>query len=66
MHFDTSPAGMTIDERRREIAAILARGILRLRKRRQFTPDATFRELSESVPQGLELSGETRLSVTTG
>ncbi len=53
MHIDTPPVRMTADERRREIAAILARGILRLRKRRPFTPPATSQELPESVPRAL-------------
>ena len=53
------------DERRREVAAILARGVLRWRGQAGTegiapTPDGN------SPDSGLELSGETRLSVSDG
>lgn len=49
-----------------ELAVILARGIIRLRRSRLRTSAATSPELSESAPQGLELPPATRLSVTRG
>jgi len=55
------PARLTPDERRREIASILAAGILRLRRR---TPRPEVPELApESRPEGLDVLAETRLSV---
>ena len=52
-------------ERRREVVAILARGVLRWREQARTggmapTPDGN------SPENGLELSGETRLSVSHG
>lgn len=52
-------------DRRREVAALLAKGVARWRKREKA---AGFMPVSESPPEpenGLELSGETRLSVPT-
>ena len=54
-NFD-DPAAMTPDQRRREIAAILARGVLRLRSCRQTgqvsgKPSACCQESSEFSPE---------------
>ena len=61
---------LTDDRRRREIARILAAGILRLRSRAALTTAATASATPEkpadSSSNGLEVSGETRLSVHTG
>jgi len=56
----------TPDERLREIAAVLARGILRLREAGGFLAICDPENSSNSGPDRLELSGKTRLSVTSG
>jgi hypothetical protein len=50
------------DDRLQELAAILAKGILRLRQRTAVTPENP----TEFSAPGLEVSGETVLSVQTG
>ncbi len=62
----TEEHSMSPDDRRREVAAILARGVLRLRRIariRRNVPVPESRDLSE---KGLELPGETRLSASDG
>ena len=62
----TEAPSMPADESRREVAAILTRGVLRLRRVAQIgvRPDTP---RSQNLPQnGLELSNETRLSVSDG
>ncbi len=60
----TEAPSMPPDERRREIAAILARGILRLRRIARIGGNMHAPE-SLNVPEnGLELPGKTRLSVS--
>ena len=58
------------DERRREIAALLARGILRLGKSRPPMSDASESGLSEEAlktdQNGLELPATSRTPVTPG
>ena len=57
---------LTLDERRRRIAAILAKGVIRWRRQAKA---AGITDAQESSPGGetrLELSGETRLSVSDG
>jgi hypothetical protein len=55
------------DQRRREVAAILADGILRLRQLRFRCGDPVASETSpESSARPLAISGETVLSVHTG
>jgi hypothetical protein len=66
MRFHILPADMTADERRHEVAAILARGVLRLQKRRLSASDSNSQEPSESGRNSLELPPPSRLSVTTG
>jgi hypothetical protein len=60
------PSRLTAEERRSELARILARGLLRLCRgvRRSPAPDSNPKELSESPANCLEDSPETRLSVT--
>lgn len=58
------PNLMTAEERDREVASLFALAFLRLRSQPSPTPDSQNPEISP--PRGLELSGETRLSVTTG
>ena len=63
------PSELTADQRRRELAGILAAGVLRLRKRRLLAgePAQMPRETSpESAAERLEVSGETVLSVQSG
>jgi hypothetical protein len=48
------PAQLTAEERFTEVAAILARSVLRLRKRRLLGPDPTAQEPTESGRKGLE------------
>ena len=59
------PEELTIEERDREIAAIFAQGILRLRKRR-WPVALGSQQLQKSASQGLEFPHDSRLSVTTG
>ena len=64
------PSALTPDQRRREIAALLARGILRLGNPRQLAPESTESRLTEealeSVQNGLELSAMSRPPVARG
>ena len=61
---DTTP--LSPEERLREVAAMLATGVLRLRQRAALPADKNL-EISEKMqPEGLELSGKTRLSVRVG
>jgi hypothetical protein len=56
------PARPSPDDRRREVATILATAILRLRGRAALPTKVP----SDSSPTGLEVSPETRLSVHHG
>ena len=66
MHSIHSPADLTPEQRLHEIAAILARGVLRLQKRRILSPAEPLSEISKSPATGLELPRESRLSGSTG
>jgi hypothetical protein len=55
-------ADMSCEQRLSEIAAILARGVLRLCKARELGR----KNLSESAPDPLDAPAKPRLSVTTG
>jgi len=71
MRHINDPGQMTTDQRFHEIAAILARGFLRWKKRvKSATDSGKLAEIRqnppESGPDGLEVSGETRLSVRAG
>ncbi len=64
MSAKTSAVDLPPAERRREVAAILARGVLRLRRIARF---GGIMHAEESLPErenGLELSGEMRLSLS--
>jgi hypothetical protein len=61
------PSSLTPDERRSEVASILAAGILRLRARAAIPGDDPPAEISpESVTARLEVPAETVLSVIHG
>lgn len=60
----THPADMTPDDRVRELAAILATGVLRLP--RPAPPTASSKDLVESTATGLEVPSKTVLSVARG
>ena len=64
-----APSELSPEQRRREVAGILAAGVLRLRKLRLLAgePAQTPRETSAESDAGrLEVSGETVLSVESG
>jgi len=54
------------DERLREVASILAAGVLRLRQRAALPTDNARKKLAELPAAGLEVPDETVLSVHTG
>jgi len=62
------PYLMTPEERDREVASLFALAFLRMRARPALgeSPKSGSPESQNSSPNGLELSGKTRLSVTTG
>jgi len=62
------PADMTPEQRRHELARILAQGVLRLRQRRRLIGQAAAPPTTtpESSAGRLEVLGETVLSVHTG
>jgi hypothetical protein len=69
MRPDLDPAQMTPDERRREVAAILAFGLCRLRDRHalEARPEQTILESpSEAAKTPLEAAPENPLSVNVG
>ena len=53
-------------ERRRQVASILARGVIRLRRRVNLTTISDAQKSSPAAENRLELSRETRLSVSDG
>jgi hypothetical protein len=62
----TEPQLKSPVERRREVAAILARGVLRLRRINQTQGFTRAPESSPGRRNCLELPGETRISVSDG
>ena len=60
--YDNNPDLPTPEQRRREIASILAAGILRLRARAALAPATGSEKTEISAPNCLEVSNETRLS----
>lgn len=70
LHSPDDPADLTSDQRRREIAAILARGILRLHQTRQLAPESAASEPADHSPEApqkdLEVSDTSRPHVTGG
>jgi hypothetical protein len=67
LHSSDDPADLTPEERRREIAVILARGVLRLLRTRHLAtqPEPTA-EAPEPLDKDLEMSETSRVHVTTG
>ena len=55
-----NPATITPSQRRREVAIILARGVLRLRQCRENTPDSRPSRIAET-PEESSQSGQDRL-----
>jgi hypothetical protein len=66
MRPDFDPALMTPDERRREVAAILAAGLRRLRDRSALASVPASENLSETAEKPLEAVPENPLSVHVG
>jgi hypothetical protein len=60
------PTRLSPDERFREVAAILASGVRRLRDRAALAAEVDQKNLPKSSPDGLEVPAETRLSVRVG
>ena len=70
MHLSDDPADLTPEQRRREIAAILARDVLRLHGMHQLAPEMAApgppEHSPESAQNGLEVSATSRPHVTCG
>jgi hypothetical protein len=62
----TDLARLSPDERLREVAAILATGVLRLRRRAALPAENAQKNPVELSPDGLEVPVEPRLSVRVG
>ena len=60
------PTHLSSDERLREVATILAAGVLRLRQSSALSTENDDKNLAESSADGLEVPAETRLSVRVG
>jgi len=58
-----NPESMTVDERRQEVASILARGLLRCLRAAKSTESPPPETSSEVCRKGLDVPPETRLSV---
>jgi hypothetical protein len=61
---DASFSELTADERLRQLATILARGVRRYQLRLRRSESHPEKEAPESSPAGLEVPGELRLSVS--
>jgi len=66
MRYIDDPACMTSDERLRELASILADGVLRLHARTALPTDPNCNNLQKSSPPRLEVPAEIGLSVQLG
>jgi hypothetical protein len=66
MRPDLDPSLLTLDERRREVAAILAAGLRRLRDRAALTSSSPPENPSETGENSLEAVPENPLSVHVG
>jgi hypothetical protein len=66
MRPDDDPLSLTAEQRLRELARILARGLLRLRQRRISPPASGPGNCEETGQNGLEVDRDPRLSVHTG
>ena len=66
IRMSSKPAEITPEQRRDKIIAILAAGLVRLIRSADTLGESLGEKLSESSETGLELPGETRLSVVAG
>ena len=66
MRLDLDPCQMTPDERRREVAAILAAGLRRLRDRAALASAFFFENPSKTRENGLESQADTSVNVHAG
>lgn len=66
MKSSREPESMTSGQRRREVAAILAQGLLRYRRRAGLGMPAASSEIHPEAQNCLELPGESRLHVADG
>ena len=60
---NTDPERMTAEERRREVAAILANGLLRRLRAAESAAASPVKTVSKGSKTGLELPAQTRLNV---
>ncbi len=61
---DASFSELTAEQRLKQVAAILARGVRRYRNRLRRSGSRPEKEVPESSPAGLEVPGNPRLSVS--
>ena len=61
---DASFSELTVDQRLKQVAAILARGVRRYHRRLRRSESRPEKEAPESSPAGLEVPGNPRLSVS--
>jgi hypothetical protein len=61
---DSSVSELTAEQRLKQVAAILARGVRRYRNRLRRSASRPEKEVPESSPAGLEVPGNPRLSVS--
>ena len=66
LHPDLPPSELTPDQRRRELAALLARGLRRLRDRAALPGDPTSAIRSEASNSALEAVADKSLTVHAG
>jgi hypothetical protein len=66
MRPDDAPLSLSPEQRLRELARILARGLLRLHQSRISPPEADSRNCEETGQNSLEVGRDPRLSVHTG
>ena len=66
MHFDLPPDQLSPDERAHEVAAILARGLRRLRGRAVLAPTSVSQKSPESLANELAKCGEKSVTVHAG
>jgi hypothetical protein len=60
----TPPDDLTPSQRFEQVAAILAKGVIRCKRHLRAVASVPEQVSSESSPQGLEVPGKTRLSVS--
>lgn len=66
MSICVDPTRLSPDERFREVAGILAAGVLQLRQRSALSTENSEENVPKSSPDGLEIPAETRLSMRVG